>query len=670
VRGQRQREKALRKLGTWRGSASADGEEKWLRYLVAASAAVVAAVILVCRALGLFQPLELAFYDLAVRWRANESIANVAAVTISDEELNSWGWPLSDERLAQIVAASGQAGANIIGIDIYRDRPVPPASTELSSLLRSLPVVGISKLGPAQEIAIPPPAELREAGRYGFSDVLVDDDGAVRRALLLVSGKDGPALSLAMRIAYLATEPTRAPKLRAAPDDPRTLVFGKGRLPRLMENDGGYAGFDDKGYQLLIDYRSAPWAIPIVSASSLLADPVAGDLLRGRIVLIGTTSEAVKDFFLTPFSAAADKSLIPGVVIHAAIIDQLLRLAHGETQATSTVPDWIEALAIILLAFGGAFIAYYSRTPLRLVAFGPALGMVIAFAATAALLIDWWLPAAALASAWLGSFIIVTGELALIASRRQRMLSRLFSTHMSQALADEVWNNRRLFLAGSRPQPMRLQATVLFADLAGSTRIGGTKEPHEFVIWLGGFLDRLTEVASAAGGFIEKLTGDGIMVVFGAPVPRTTADEHIADATNACDCALEMARSVEQLNQSDSATPPYNVRIGIHSGSVLAGTFGSAARIQYSLIGDAANVAARMQTFGKSITSPPFPSATICISEDTKKLIGNSFETKEAGIFIHDDGTRRIAVFLLTGKPGREDADAKGSAHELAPSPK
>jgi class 3 adenylate cyclase len=224
---------------------------------------------------------------------------------------------------------------------------------------------------------------------------------------------------------------------------------------------------------------------------------------------------------------------------------------------------------------------------------------------------------------------------------------------MSADLADEVWKNRALFLTGRRPLPMRLQSTVLFADLVGSTRIGGTMEPGDFMAWIGKLLDRLAQVAAAHHGFVEKFTGDGIMVVFGAPLPRMTVEENAQDATLACDCALQMSAAVDDLNQSRSTTPAYQIRIGIHAGSVLGGSVGSASRMQYTIIGDAANIAARVEAFGKKITSRTQRAATICVTENVKDLIGQGFCLEALGTLTHDEGTRTISIYLLTGRSDR-----------------
>ena len=187
----------------------------------------------------------------------------------------------------------------------------------------------------------------------------------------------------------------------------------------------------------------------------------------------------------------------------------------------------------------------------------------------------------------------------------------------------------------------------MFADLAGSTKFGGSAEPNEFMAWISRFLERMSEVARDHNGLIEKYTGDGIMVVFGAPLPRESEDDHSRDAVAACRCGLAMARAVQDLNTRPDTRHPYSIRIGIHSGIVLGGTVGTAGNMQYTVIGDAANLAARVESFGKSTENNSPDPGIICISARTRDLAGNKVDAQPVGTLHHDDGRHEIAVYQL-----------------------
>jgi adenylate cyclase len=629
-------------------------DEPRLRWLAGGIFAASTIVVALLHVLGFLQALELAIYDAILSLRAGgdrDRVPTVAVVLVSEDDLKAWGWPLPDDRLAELGLAIRKAGARAVGIDIYRDRAVPPSSGKLAALFSDPFVIGISKLASDSGPPIAASPALEKAGRFGFSDLPVDRDGKVRRSLLLVQQQGRTILSFALRMAMATISPDGRPQLRPAPGDPRTLMIGSTPLPKLAPYDGGYAGVDARGYQMLIDYRTPPGIIPVVSASSLVADPATGEPLRDKLVVLGTASESVKDLFLAPVANAQGTNRIPGALMHAAAIDQFVRFSTALSKPARFLPLWVEVVLVALASAGGAFAAWHSHSAGRLIAGGPLLGIAATIVAASALFIDRWIPAAAVGTAWILSFSLLAGATFLIIFRRQRMLQALFSTHMSPALAAEVWRNRELFLAGGRPKPLRLAVTVLFADLAGSTRIGGTMSPAVFVEWVGRFLDRLASVAGDHGGLVDKFTGDGIMVVFGAPVPRASPEEQAVDAVAACRCALAMAEAVDVLNRDLGGQPSYSARIGIHSGNVLGGSFGNSSRMQYTIIGDAANVAARMEAFGKKLAGTHSASATICISEDTLALIGPGWKAKQAGVFLHDDGHRHINVHLLTAAP-------------------
>lgn len=623
-------------------------QESWVKWLAFSSALAVASALLLLRFLSLLEPLEFAAYDRALAIRSSSGGASeVVVVTIGDDDLKAWGWPISDGRLAGIGKKALSAGAVLVGFDIYRDIAVAPGTDELSALFKDRRVAGISKLSSSLSAAIPAAPDLLGEGRYGYSDLIVDADGEVRRALLLVQENDQTNLSFALKLALMAQD---GAGLQAVRNDPRTLMIGPTIIPRLRASEGGYAAIDSRGYQILIDYRHPVESISIIPASLLLAEPSEANRLAGKIVLVGTVSETVKDMFLTPLAWDRATALTPGVAIHGAILDQILRYQQGQSRPTRSLPSWVESIAIVLFALGGALAAFTSHGILRLILTGPIAATLIVVAGLPLLLLDWWLPSIILGLSWFLSFLAVTAEISLIAGRHRRQLFSVFSTQVSPGVADEIWRNRDVFLAGGKPRPMRLDVTVMFIDIAGSTKRGGMMEPQAFVDWVGRFLGTMAGVAAKFGGFVEKFTGDGLMVVFGAPIARISAEEIRADAERACSCGLAMVAAVETLNAQAAPGANYAARIGVHSGGVLGGVFGDQNRQQYSVIGDAANLAARMETFGKRLPEAAQRPVVICISEDTVARLEPIWQLKPAGTYSHDDGVRQIAVYLLTGR--------------------
>ena len=167
------------------------------------------------------------------------------------------------------------------------------------------------------------------------------------------------------------------------------------------------------------------------------------------------------------------------------------------------------------------------------------------------------------------------------------------------------------------------EVTILFADLRGFTTLSEKLPPRDVVALLNRYLDRMSEAIEAAGGVIDKFIGDEIMALFGAPVPGDDA------ADRALSAALEMRRELVALNQVLAAEgkPPLAFGIGINTGRVIAGNIGSQRRLNYSVIGDGVNIAARLQT----LTRQPDFATDLIISDCTRRALRGTYSTRELG---------------------------------------
>ena len=181
-------------------------------WLVASLLALaVGAGVLGLRAAGALESLELGAYDRLLRWTrpTTEADARVLLVRITERDISRYGHPLSDELLAAALGALARAGPRAIGVDLYRDRPIPPGERALERLVLAHPeIVLTEKIGGLDDAPVPAPSYASDAGQVGFSDVHLDRDGRVRRALLLMHSQGTGALSLALQVAlrYLAAE--------------------------------------------------------------------------------------------------------------------------------------------------------------------------------------------------------------------------------------------------------------------------------------------------------------------------------------------------------------------------------------------------------------------------------------------------------------------------------
>lgn len=634
----------------------------------------VLALLLLARAAGYLQPLELIAYDVMVALRSDlyREPTGVAVVAVTDSDLAGGppvpaggtgeappnacigaGGRLSDAALADLVEAVEAAGARTIGIDIYRDQPSAPGTERLAVLLAEHDnVVGISKL-PSESVpcgvgAHPVLAE----GRNGFSDLPLDPDRVVRRALLVTVDPAGATrLSFALTMALAAL----GQGLSGAPDDPSTIMIGETPLPRFRGDDGGYSGADDQGYQALLDFRPPRDAIPVVTMREALAGE--GAALKGRVVVIGTFSDVAKDNFAIPLTRLGGGPF-KGAVVHAEIVDELIRLAAGEARPTRVFGIWWERLLVALACLLAMLAAIASESWPRLIVLGFGGLAALALAGIGAFLGDWWLPVLPVLLGWAAAFTLATASMRLVTHRRQRQLTALFAAHLSPEIADQIWLQRSDLLSGGKPRPVQLFVTALFLDLVGSSKAALAMDVRDFVDWIDRCIERMAEIIIAHGGFIEEYAGDGLMAVFGAPLESRTPAEQERDALAAARCALALRDALPSLNDKVPAVPAYRLRIGLHSGIVYAGTVGHSGRLQYSVLGDPINAAARLESFGRAHMTETGAACVVSVSEETAGLLGPGWATEPAGVLTREDGKARINVLRLLGK--RSDEGASG----------
>jgi diguanylate cyclase (GGDEF)-like protein len=172
-----------------------------------------------------------------------------------------------------------------------------------------------------------------------MSDLVVDDDGRLRRALLTIATEDEQIKAgLATRLAlmYLQQENIYPQELTGKR---QPLQLGKTLFQRLEKNDGGYVNIDDGGYQILFNFRGPADAFETVSLSEILQGQLSAEQVQDRIVLIGTVAPSINDLFYTSHSGS---HRVPGVVVHAQIVSQILEAALDGQPLLRVAPDPIE----------------------------------------------------------------------------------------------------------------------------------------------------------------------------------------------------------------------------------------------------------------------------------------------------------------------------------------
>jgi class 3 adenylate cyclase len=256
------------------------------------------------------------------------------------------------------------------------------------------------------------------------------------------------------------------------------------------------------------------------------------------------------------------------------------------------------------------------------------------------------------------------------ADRRARAsVQSLFARFVSAPVAEELLRERDLFLAGGRPKPQELTATVLFSDVAGFTGICEALPPEPLIAWLDRYIDTMSDLVVAHGGVVLRFVGDGILAAFGVPVPRRTEEAIAADALAAARCALAMERAMEALNADWRAAglPEAGLRIGIHTGPMVAGSLGRGKRMEFCLLGDTANTGARLEQMGKQHGGEGPGSCTILLGEPTWRLLGGALPGQPVGELGLRNRRARITAWRIDRRAVRDDTRA--STHAVASAP-
>ncbi len=359
----------------------------------------------------------------------------------------------------------------------------------------------------------------------------------------------------------------------------------------------------------------------------------------GRICIIGDTSTSSTDLHPTPVSTQQ-----PGVTLHANVINMIL-----QRRFLREAPRWVNLLLIAFwglantfaslwggagrnatrtaaLTFSSAGVAFllFAQTGVFVAVFGPFFAQVTAFAA-------------------------VTIMRQFTEERSKREIRYAFEHYLSPEVVDLVAEDpSRLALGGEKRE-----LTILFSDIQGFSTISEGLDEQALVEWLNEYLGEMSQTIIDAGGVVDKYEGDLIMAFFGAPQDMP---DH---AVRACLATLENQRKLAALRPRWEARglPPVFARVGLNTGQALVGNLGSKTRLNYSIIGDEVNIAARLEPANKA-----FGTYTM-ISEATYRAAQDAIVARELDLIRVVGRWRPIRVYELIGKKGEVSPDVlKGIA--------
>lgn len=464
----------------------------------------------------------------------------------------------------------------------------------------------------------------RAARTAGHFNPYTDPDGMTRRVPMLAeyNGAYYQSLSLAMVRVVLGM-----PKVEP--------VFADA-----AGGDAGYGGLEwlkvgplripvDAHAAALVPYRGFQGSFPYYSAVDVIHGRVPVNDLKGRIVLVGTTAPGLLDLRVTPVGRS-----YPGVEVHANLISGML---DGTIKQQ---PPYVTGAEFVLLLLTGALMALVLPllAPLRATAFtllvlGGAIAANLAIFAYGNLVLP-------LASGLAMILLLYAFNMAygfFVEARGRRQITSRFGQYVPPELVDEMAKHPRRFSMAGESREL----TVLFTDVRGFTTISEGLEPKELSQLMNAFLTALTEVIYKHRGTIDKYMGDCIMAFWGAPL----ADP--GHARRALEAALDMHVALARLQPEFSARgwPEIRIGVGLNSGRMSVGNMGSEIRLAYTVMGDAVNLASRLEGLTKQY------GAAIIVGENTRNTVTDV-------VFRELDRVRvkgkeePVAIFEPVGKEG------------------
>ncbi len=543
--------------------------------------------------------LELAAIDTAIRWRGVQSPnENIVIVAIDDASLGwvSERWPWSRSRLAEIVNWLNQAGARTIAFDIFLFDPAlnPEDDLALAEAFRDAnSVVTVSQIFSTQystTLDRPEDLFLPVIDGHGITEIERDDDAIVRGVTAYKDFKGETIYNWAFDVArvYLEIDPPSNPT-------PASVIFNGTKVP-----------LNQRG-ELLINYAGPPQTYPTYSAAFVVEGDYDPSIFKDKIVLIGASSETLQDLYPTPFSAT---NLTPGVEVVANTVATLL-----SGHFLSRTPPWLTLGLLLGMAVLARFLInipqptissilmvvsvliylvlrqfFFYRTGLQLAIVTPSLMLIL-------------------------GVVIPTLEQAVTQEFEKRRIRALFSRFISPQMVTQLLETQDIDSLNKRTS-----LTIMFSDIRDFTSLSERMTPEDLVALLNPYLATMSKIIHQYGGTVDKYEGDAIIAFFGEPIP------HKDHAMRAAFAALEMNTALQKLNQdwlsAGILSSPLKMGIGLHTGDVFVGLLGSQERINYTVIGDAANLAARLQDQTKELGHP------VLISRETYQAIKGKIKTE------------------------------------------
>jgi adenylate cyclase len=458
----------------------------------------------------------------------------------------------------------------------------------------------------------------------GYLNAFPDlEDGTIRRVHLVMRyGKSFfPSLDLQILRLYYGNPPIRMVLNEVGIDQ---IQLGEKIIK--TDSDGS----------TMINYRGPSFTFPHFSAYDIIEHKIPQGKLKNKIVLLGASEIGVSDLKITPMGAA-----FPGTEIHANLLDNILK--DDYYLRTNFIHLFTFLLIVIFGLLMGIVLPHLS-------ALTGAMGTISLLSAY--LLVNLW--SLEKNKQWT-SFTYIVGVIVInwfaivlyryfSEEKDKRFIRSAFQQYLAPEVIRQLVDNPRLLKLGGEKR----QLTALFSDIQGFSTIAEVLTPEELVELLNEYLTAMTDIIMRYGGTVDKFEGDAIIAFFGAPI---SYDDH---ALRACLASLEMQETMVTMreNWKQQGRHELYVRIGLNTGEMVVGNMGSAYRMDYTMIGDAVNLAARLEKVNKE-----YKTSTM-LSNFTYEQIKDTVETRELDLIRVVGKREPIKIYELLGRKDKLSANS------------
>jgi len=595
--------------------------KKYDRILALAAASILAIGLYALKP-GVLDKSALQVEDLKFAMRdalgfSPEGEKGIVIVTVDEKSVNRLGrWPWDRRLIAELLSRLSEA--DLVGLDIvFSEETEKAADKALSEAVIDLDnvVAGFFFRNKATERTSP--EALERLHEFAYFNVEMHDSTAGIKDFPYVELNIPAVGDAALSAASFNMEPDPDGLYRRYPlayihegyvFPPLAVQLMRYHLNRdahIILDDRGVVNFDIGGVSISRENYFRLNFYPFdssqyLSASDVLDGSIPGDFFKGKLVLVGVTEIGVFDMRPTPVDPVT-----PGVWLHYIALSNLL---HNEMLHNSSLADGLMIVVVLLLTFVAS-----RRSGLRIRIILYALVFTGTIATALVMLI--------VQGVWIREFyalfpaIFIVSGLEGIAFVRTEMrageLKRAFTSYVSPEVVGEILKDpEKLELGG-----VEREITILFSDIRGFTSLSESVTPGQLVRMLTGIHDPMTQVVINNRGLLDKYIGDAMMALFNAPL------DVVDHPDRAVRSALDIVGALSEINRRFAAEglPNIDVGVGVNTGRCIVGNMGSKARFEYTAIGDAVNLASRLEGLCKTYRT------RIVISEFTREKISGDF---------------------------------------------